>query len=102
VRERLDSEELFVSPIVELELTFLHEIGRVSEPAVAPLTALRKSIGLQVDDVSLAALAQAAVELTWTRHPFHRLIAAHAILTDTPLITANQAILDHLPLATWD
>lgn len=90
-----------MSPIVELELTYLHEIGRVSEPASAPLAALRRSIGLEVADASLAELVQAAMALSWTRDPFDRLIAAHAVLANAPLITADTTILDNLPLATW-
>lgn len=101
VRALLDSEEPFVSPIVELELTYLYEVGRVTEPAKAPLVELRKSIGLQVADVSVAALAQAATELSWTRDPFDRLIAAQAIVADAPLVTADKTILANLPLATW-
>jgi PIN domain nuclease of toxin-antitoxin system len=100
-RELLGSQDPFVSPIVELELTYLHEVGRVSEPATAPLSALRKAIGLQVADVSAAALAHAAAGLSWTRDPFDRMIAAQAIVADAPLLTADRTILANLSLATW-
>jgi PIN domain nuclease of toxin-antitoxin system len=83
-------------------LAYLHEIGRVSEPAAVPLRALRQSIGLQIADASLAAVTQTAVELSWTRDPFDRLLAAHAIVVGAPLLTADRTILNHLPLATWD
>jgi PIN domain nuclease of toxin-antitoxin system len=82
-------------------LTYLHEIGRVSEPASAPLAALRRTIGLEIADASVADLVQAAVALSWTRDPFDRLISAHAIVTNSPLITADETILENLPLATW-
>jgi PIN domain nuclease of toxin-antitoxin system len=98
----LGSEQLRTSPIVELELTYLYEVGRVSEPAAAPLAGLRRSIGLEVADVSLAKLVAAAADLSWTRDPFDRLIAAHAIVTGAPLLTADRTILENLPLATWD
>jgi PIN domain nuclease of toxin-antitoxin system len=77
-------------------------VGRVTEPAVAPLVALRKSIGLEVADVSLAELAKTAIGLTWTRDPFDRMIAAQAIVSDAPLITADRQILANLPSATWE
>jgi len=102
VRNLIESAQPFVSPIVELELTYLYEVGRVTEPAAAPLAALRKTIGLQVDDVSTAKLVQAATGLTWTRDPFDRMIAAQAIVADVPLVTADRTILTNLPLATWD
>jgi PIN domain nuclease of toxin-antitoxin system len=56
---------------------------------------------LEVLDTSLADLVRAAAPLSWTRDPFDRLIAAHAIVADAPLVTADQTILENLPLATW-
>jgi PIN domain nuclease of toxin-antitoxin system len=102
VRALLEDEAIFVSPVVELELTFLYEVGRVSEPASAPLAALGRSIGLKMANASLAEVFQAAASLTWTRDPFDRLIAAHAIVANAPLVTADQTIRENLPLATWD
>jgi PIN domain nuclease of toxin-antitoxin system len=101
MRARLEAEAPTVSPIVELELTYLHEVGRVSEPASAPLSALRRSIGLEIADAPVADLVQAAVGLSWTRDPFDRLIAAHAIVAGAQLITADETIREHLPLAIW-
>ncbi len=80
----------------------MHEIGRARDPASMMLAALRKSIGLEITDVSMAELAQTAAGLSWTRDPFDRMIAAHAIVADVPLVTADRTILDNLPLATWD
>lgn len=102
IRELVESSEPFISPVVELELTYLYEVGRVTEPSGAPLAALRRSIGLEIADLSLAALTHAAVPLSWTRDPFDRLIAAHAIVADVPLVTADETIREHLPLAAWD
>lgn len=79
----------------------MHEIGRARDPAPMMLAALRKSIGLEVDDISFAEVARTAVGLTWTRDPFDRMIAAQAIVSDVPLITADRTILDNLPQATW-
>jgi len=100
-RRLIETGEPFVPAIVELELTYLYEVGRVTEPAIAPLVALRRRIGLQIADASAAALTKAAAKLAWTRDPFDRLIAAHAIVADAPLVTADRTLLEHLPLATW-
>jgi PIN domain nuclease of toxin-antitoxin system len=97
----IEEKEPFAPAIVELELTYLYEVGRVTEPAQAPLEALRKRIGLQIADASSTALARCATGLSWTRDPFDRLIAAQAILADAPLITADRTILDNLSLAIW-
>lgn len=80
----------------------MHEIGRARDPAPMMLTALRKSMGLEIADVSMAELARAAVALSWTRDPFDRMIAAHAIVNDVPLVTGDRTILANLPLAAWD
>lgn len=97
----MEVEAPFVSPIVELELTYLYEVGRVTEPASAPLTALRRTIGLEIADASVAELVRAATDLSWTRDPFDRLIAAHALVSNAPLITADETIRANLSLATW-
>lgn len=102
MRAQIEAEPVFISPIVELELAYLFEVGRVTEPASAPLAALRRTIGLQVADASLAEIAGAAADLTWTRDPFDRLIAAHSIVAGAPLVTANRTIRENLPQAIWD
>jgi PIN domain nuclease of toxin-antitoxin system len=84
-----------------LELKYLHEIGRARDPLPTMLAALKRDIGLELLDASVTALAQAATEISWTRDPFDRLIAAHAIVADAPLVTADQTILEILPLAIW-
>lgn len=66
------------------------------------LAALRQELGLEVSDGSIAELGQAAMDLSWTRDPFDRLIAAHAIVANTSLVTADRTIREHLPLAVWD
>jgi PIN domain nuclease of toxin-antitoxin system len=66
------------------------------------LGALRQDIRLGIADTSAADLVQAAADLSWTRDPFDRLIAAHAIVAGAPLLTADRTILDNLPQATWN
>jgi PIN domain nuclease of toxin-antitoxin system len=93
--------DLRFSPIAALELGYLHEVGRARDPLAVMLDALRRDIGLEVDDASFAEVARAAVGLTWTRDPFDRLIAAHAVVADATLLTADRTLLEHLPQATW-
>jgi PIN domain nuclease of toxin-antitoxin system len=66
------------------------------------LSALRREIGVDVVDGSIVELVQTATTLSWTRDPFDRLIAAHAVVADSPLVTADKTIREHLPLAVWD
>ena len=57
--------------------------------------------GLVIADVSAAALCRTAIGLTWTRDPFDRLLAAHAIASNLPLVTKDVTLRRHLPLAWW-
>ena len=96
-----EADTIGVSPIVGLELQYLHEIERLSQSADVALSALRRSAGLRVVDASLAEVARVATGLGWTRDPFDRLIAAHATVADAPLATADQVMLANLQLARW-
>jgi len=64
--------------------------------------ALRQEIGIEVTDGSVVEPGQAAADLTWARDPFDRLISAHAIVASAPLVTAEETIREHLPVAVWD
>lgn len=97
----IEEREPRLSPIAALELTYLHEIARARDPLPAMLAALRQDIGLELVDASAGDLARVAADLSWTRDPFDRLISAHAIVADAPLVTADETIRENLPLAIW-
>lgn len=90
-----------VSPMVRLELALLHQIGRITVPAHELLDALRTSADLLVAESSFDRVAAVACGLGWTRDPFDRLIAAHAIADDLPLITRDETLLARCPVARW-
>lgn len=101
---RMEDDDLAISPIVELELAFLHEIGRVSEGPTRFLDGLRRAIGLTVDATPFERVAaQAASDgLAFTRDPFDRIIAAQAVCAGAPLVTKDRALRQHLDLALWE
>lgn len=101
-RRLLETEDLAASPLVGLELQYLHEIGRTTQPSSAVLATLGRTIGLRIADCSLVELIAYAASLSWTRDPFDRLIAAHASLERAPLLTADRNIQANLSLAVWD
>ena len=61
VRQRIDEAELFVSPMVRLELSLLAEIGRVRLPAEAFLSALQRDLDLQVEEPDGCALPRSPI-----------------------------------------
>lgn len=100
-QRRIDQEPLLISPFVQLELVYLHEVGKMTATASEVLEDLGPKLELAIADSSTAAVCRAAGELTWTRDPFDRLISAHAIVADTPLMTKDRVMRTHLPLAWW-
>jgi len=101
VQRRLNREQLALSPFVHLELGYLREVGRVSPPVEAIIDDLASRVGLQSADIGAAAVCKAALDLTWTRDPFDRLLAAHAVVSGMTLITKDETLRQHLPLAWW-
>ena len=86
------ADELRCSPMVRLELEYLYEVGRTSEPALPVLDALQTSLGLRLCDAPFSAVIREAEAHKWTRDPFDRIIVAQAALHDAPLLTKD----DHL------
>ncbi|MDQ6525282.1 PIN domain-containing protein [Nocardioides sp. LHD-245] len=102
VRERLAADPLRISPIVRLELTYLHEIGRITVPAARIVDELERAIGLEEDVTPFGAVTRAAEALSWTRDPFDRLIAAQALVSFATLATKDDVLREGLgQYAVW-
>jgi len=101
-RRRLDREELRISPMVALEVQYLHEVGRISENANAVLSDLGRKLGLAQAEGDFSAVAAAAMDLGWTRDPFDRLIVAHAALSGAALLSKDRTIRRKYRHAVWD
>ncbi len=101
-RRRLEeAEEIRISPMVRLELQYLYEVGRVTQPAGPVVDALQASLGLHVCDIPFPVVARAAEGETWTRDPFDRIIVAQASLARAPLLTKDRTLHDHYDRAIW-
>jgi PIN domain nuclease of toxin-antitoxin system len=99
--ESLEREDLVFSPTVELELTYLHEIGRLTVSGTQLIADLRARIGLVASGVPLIAVVAAAAPLSWTRDPFDRLIVGDALAANGPLLTKDDSIRRNCALARW-
>lgn len=102
VRELLDSAILRYSPMVELELGYLHEIGRLRVPPARILGALEPTFSLKPADEAFTDVARMALTLDWTRDPFDRLIVAQAIAAGAPLISSDSLIRRRFAGALWE
>lgn len=101
VRKLLESEDLLISPMVELELQYLFESGRATVPGRDVVEFLEVEIGLARCGLPFAQVVGGALGLDWTRDPFDRLIVAQARARRLPLLTRDQTILDHYDEALW-
>ncbi|MGL5865443.1 MAG: type II toxin-antitoxin system VapC family toxin [Dermatophilaceae bacterium] len=94
-------DELVVSPMVRLELTYLHEIGRLSVGGAEIIGDLMTRLPLTISDQSFDAVVSAAAGVTWTRDPFDRLIVADCLAANSRLVTKDETIAGHIDLAVW-
>lgn len=101
VRAILDQNDLLISPAVVLELQYLFEIHRASEPARVVVESLARELGLRVCDLPFQEVVEAALDQSWTRDPFDRMLVSQAVRRDAPLVTKDQLIRDHYPQAVW-
>ena len=93
--------EIFISPIVLLEVDYLHEIGRTTLGSAPLYEYLHHQIGLQACNKSFLDVIQIASQLSWTRDPFDRVITAQAALEQDRLITKDRVILEKYEHAVW-
>lgn len=102
IQKKLETMQLFVSPMVELELNFLYEIKRINVAGLDIIRYLDIHLGLTISRVDFYQIVEEAQQHTWTRDPFDRLIVANASKFQAPLITKDEHILQHYPLAVWN
>ena len=98
----IEKAELLISPMVLLELENLHEIGRLTVRARDLLTKAEHELGLKLCDLPFAATANAAIDETWTRDVFDRIIVANARANGLALlISDDEKIAENYPRTVW-
>ena len=98
----LQQQGCAISPMVVLELDYLHEIERLKVSGTAIIEDLAANIGLVIDGSSFAGIVAEAAKLSWTRDPFDRIICATARVAGAPLLTKDGIILANEPSAFWE
>ncbi len=97
----IEKSQLLISPMVELELEFLYEIGRLRYQSDEIISYLHESIDLKICDVSFFKISKEATKFNFTRDPFDRLIVANASYNDIKIISKDKNILNHYTKAIW-
>ncbi len=101
-RELIEDNDIYISPMVMLEIEYLFEIKRIKSDAKTILATLNGSIGLEISQPDFFKVSETALQMKWTRDSFDRLITATASLTQSKLLTKDNNILQNYPLAVWD
>lgn len=91
-KRAIDREPLSVSPAVLLELELLHEIGRLRHGALHIAGYLDQQLGISQATDRFSEIARQALEWSFTRDPFDRLIVAHAHLRGVRLLSLDGRI----------
>ncbi len=93
---------LFISPIVGLELEYLYEIGRIKIPSREVFLKIEHEFQVNVSDLLFHLVAQIAIDESWTRDPFDRMIVAQAKANGLAyLISSDEQIAKHYPRTIW-
>lgn len=101
VQALMNQHEWTISPMVRLELQYLHEIGRINPTADIVIADLAQRVGLTICSKPFNDVIAKATQLSWTHDPFDRILVAHASLNNDILVTSDQTIHAHYPHARW-
>ena len=90
--ETIETCQLYISEFVRLELKYLEEIGRLQISPDHIVRYLTDEISLCLCTLPLAPIITEAMDMTWTRDPFDRLITANASYGNHILLTKDETI----------
>jgi PIN domain nuclease of toxin-antitoxin system len=93
--ELIESEEIRISPMVFLELQYLYDIGRLTQPPEKVVGYLEARIDLRQCNIPFPRVVQFAAKESWTRDPFDRIIVAQARLGEHRLLSRDESILQN-------
>jgi PIN domain nuclease of toxin-antitoxin system len=96
-RPLLKLPRLHLSPAVLLELQVLVESGRFEFEGYTTSTHFAHDPRWRLDEPPAGPWFLKAIEMSWTRDPFDRLLVAHARVRGWKLATSDEAIIGHLP-----
>lgn len=100
-KKLINTHEVFISPIVRLELQYLFEIQRVMVEPKEIIFDLSDRIGLELCDKNFNTIVSKAFNFSWTRDPFDRIIVATAAINQDILVTKDQTILKNYKQSIW-
>lgn len=101
IQTLMNQHEWYISPMVRLELQYLHEIGRLNPTADTIIADMAQRVGLIICPKPFNDVIAQATQLSWPRDPFDRILVAQASMSGDILVTSDQTIHAHYPHARW-
>lgn len=83
----INNHEIYISPIVRLELQYLYEIKRIKDNPDLIISYLSNQIGRKICNKNFYTIISVALTITWTRDPFDRIITANSLIDNNILLT---------------
>jgi PIN domain nuclease of toxin-antitoxin system len=87
-----------ISPVSVLEIQYLSEVGRIKVRNPEFTETVLGDQRFLIDEALLLSLVRHALDLSWTREPFDRLLIAHSAARRVPLCTMDRMIRAHYSL----
>lgn len=101
-RREIERCDLLISPMVYLELGYLHRRGRLRIAPPEIFANLNGTFGVAQCTIPFASVTVLALNLDWTNDPFDRIIVGQAMANrEAGLITADETIRKHYSSAVW-
>jgi len=97
----IETYDLYFSSIVDLELTYLSEIKRVTVQSEKILSNLADSIGLKRCDHDFSSIITKSKDIKWTRDPFDRIIVGNAAIGKNFLVSKDSLINKNYKYSCW-
>lgn len=98
----IEANDLLISPMVLLEMNYLFELNKIRYNAKEIYSVLNGAFGVSLCTIPFADVGLQALDVTWTRDPFDRIIVAQAqVNQDATLITRDRTLHIHYRRCVW-
>jgi PIN domain nuclease of toxin-antitoxin system len=89
----IEANDLLICPMVLLEFNYLYEKQKIRYDARSIYTALNATFGVTLCALPFADVAHQALDLTWTRDAFDRMIVAQAQVNHNSVLITRDRIM---------
>ena len=93
--------DIYISLMIRLELQYLYEIGRLGSSPNQIIEYLTNQANLRICQKDFSQIIHQAMQITWTRDVFDRLIVANAMVNENILLSKDHKILENYTHARW-